>query len=567
MTSGLTIASSSMLPSILSVIMRLRSSCPASEPVAPRAVMRWKCTDTPSGANAIISGSTVGFPGGSRKPSRALQPIIVDTPSDNAILAQPLYFFGADAAQLAQEGVGVFAEQWRARHLGRRIGQLDRVADGPVGAAFRVIDIEDHLTRLQMRVGEHLAGVLAGAARNSRLAQYLHNLVLAAPTRPFFNNRIQRLAVFPAHLRRIETRIVGQLGPAHCPCHARPHLLLRGDENIIVGAARRAGIGRPWHPLPHLVAASRHRTAKALMIAQADADQIDDRVLHRHLHTLAAARIMALLQRRKDADRHMNAGAGIADRRHDKGRRVFREAGDAHRPAHRLRDRLEALEIGIRPIAAEALDRRVDQTRVDLRQNLPAETQPVERPRAEILDHHIRLGDQLFEQLLAASGLQIQRQAALVGVKQQEEEAVAVLVTHVAARDVAALRLFELDHIGAEKAEYLRACRPRLIVGHVDDANARQRLVHTILPIEGPLLVDRYRKSRTRSSSSRAEAGETTRTSSKPIRSRRFSRWRASSGRQTSETLASSARLPASGWALRSTTTLARTALVPPASR
>src|SRR5215471_12051928 len=28
---------------------------PSSEPPVPRAVMRWKCSETPSGANAIIS--------------------------------------------------------------------------------------------------------------------------------------------------------------------------------------------------------------------------------------------------------------------------------------------------------------------------------------------------------------------------------------------------------------------------------------------------------------------------------------------------------------------------------
>jgi hypothetical protein len=35
-----------------------------------------KMHDTPCGANCIISGSTVGFPGGTKKPSRARHPII-----------------------------------------------------------------------------------------------------------------------------------------------------------------------------------------------------------------------------------------------------------------------------------------------------------------------------------------------------------------------------------------------------------------------------------------------------------------------------------------------------------
>src|SRR5205823_5690931 len=74
--SGSTIASSSTLLSRLSIIIWLRSLCPSSEPPTPRATMRWKCSETPVGANSIISVSTVGLPGGTRKPSLARQPII-----------------------------------------------------------------------------------------------------------------------------------------------------------------------------------------------------------------------------------------------------------------------------------------------------------------------------------------------------------------------------------------------------------------------------------------------------------------------------------------------------------
>jgi hypothetical protein len=83
------------------------------------------------------------------------------------------------------------------------------------------------------------------------------------------------------------------------------------------------------------------------------------------------------------------------------------------------------------------------------------------------------LGDHLAEQLFAFVGLEIERQAALVGVQDQEEQAVAVLlVAQVDPRDVAALGLLELDHVGPEEAQDLRAGGPRLIVRHVDDADA-----------------------------------------------------------------------------------------------
>ena len=59
--------------------------------------------------------------------------------------------------------------------------------------------------------------------------------------------------------------------------------------------------------------------------------------------------------------------------------------------------------------------------------------------------------------------------------------------------DVApALGLLQLDHVGAQKAQDLRAGGARLIVRHVDDADARKRLVaHGDIPLSTVPLVDR----------------------------------------------------------------------------
>ena len=219
------------------------------------------------------------------------------------------------------------------------------------------------------------------------------------------------------------------------------------------------------------------------MVAQADPDQVDDRVLHRHLDMLAAPGLMALLQRRENADRHVHPGAAVADRRQHNGRRVFREAGHRHRAAHRLRHRLVALEMRVGAVAAEALDRRVDQPRVEVAQHVPAEPQPLHRAGAEIFEQHVRLFDDFLEQPLSVVGLQVERQAALVGVEQQEEQAVgAGLFEMHGARDIARFRLFELDHVGAEKGQDLGAGRPRLVVRHVDDADAGKGLGHAVSP-------------------------------------------------------------------------------------
>ena len=195
---------------------------------------------------------------------------------------------------------------------------------------------------------------------------------------------------------------------------------------------------------------------------------------------LAAAGRVPLLQRRQDADCHVHAGAAVADRRQHEGRRVVREAGDAHRAAHRLRHRLVAFEMGVRAVAAEALDRGVDQPRVDVAQHVPAEAQPVHGARPKILQQDIGLFDDFLEQPFPLLGFQVEGQALLVGVEQEEEQAVGARLFEVhGARHVAGLRLLELDHVGAEKCQHLGAGRSGLVVRHVDDADAGQGLAHS----------------------------------------------------------------------------------------
>src|ERR1700738_1956183 len=60
--------------------------------------------------------------------------------SDDAVLAQPLHLVGGDAAARAQQSTGVLAELGWAAQLDRGVRQLDRTADGLIGAAGRIVD-------------------------------------------------------------------------------------------------------------------------------------------------------------------------------------------------------------------------------------------------------------------------------------------------------------------------------------------------------------------------------------------------------------------------------------------
>ena len=75
---------------------------------------------------------------------------------------------------------------------------------------------------------------------------------------------------------------------------------------------------------------------------------------------LPLARLLALEQRRENAERAEQSGGEIGDRDADAHRPLPGQAGDRHQPAHALRDLIEARPAGVRPVLAEAGDAAVD---------------------------------------------------------------------------------------------------------------------------------------------------------------------------------------------------------------
>src|SRR6516162_8031340 len=161
----------------------------------------------------------------------------------------------------------MLAEQWRAAHPHRRVRQFDRAADSLIRAAGRIVDIDDHVARLQMWIGQDLAGVLTGAAGHAGGAENAHDLVLGTGAGPLLDDRVQGGAVLPAYLLGRKAWILGQFRPIDRLAEGRPHLLLRSDEGVVVGATRCARVSRRGYAAAHLVAATRHRRAETLMVA------------------------------------------------------------------------------------------------------------------------------------------------------------------------------------------------------------------------------------------------------------------------------------------------------------
>src|SRR5207237_10419023 len=127
-----------------------------------------------------------------------------------------------------------------------------------------------------------------------------------------------------------------------------------------IGLARRVGA----HDA--LITRARRGYAPQRLGGVGDAAVIDDAFLHRQLDTLALAGELALVERGENADRAVQPGAGVADRRAGLERATVGLAGYRYRAAGCLRDHVEGEEILVGAVLAEALDLRIDDPRIDL---------------------------------------------------------------------------------------------------------------------------------------------------------------------------------------------------------
>ena len=100
-----------------------------------------------------------------------------------------------------------------------------------------------------------------------------------------------------------------------------------------------------------------------------------------------------LVDGRHDPERQQRRRVDVADARADARADRAGLAGRGDEPAHRLGDDVERGPVGVRALAgarvAEPTDGAVDEPRVDLRQRLVAEAEPVEHAGAEVLDDHV----------------------------------------------------------------------------------------------------------------------------------------------------------------------------------
>jgi hypothetical protein len=179
----------------------------------------------------------------------------------------------------------------------------------------------------------------------------------------------------------------------------------------------------------------------------------------------------------EDAVEGKERAADVGERHSGLRRRTAGVAGDAHDAAHRLRDQVEAGPFRPGPGLAEARDAGINEARVAGAERRVVDPEARRDARPIVLDDDVGAGGEPAEELETGGALQVQRDRALVAVHVDEAEAVVALQleAHRLARLVAAVRRFDLDHVGAHVAEQHAAEGPGHHLAEVENAEPAER--------------------------------------------------------------------------------------------
>ncbi len=286
--------------------------------------------------------------------------------------------------------------------------------------------------------------------------------------------------------RRVGATAVGigeaVAGRERCCAERLRHLRPTGVR--VVGAQEQPLVARLVH-VPQRV----HRIgARALRAAprvareirlQALPRQVELGAVQRRVDPLAAAGAAAVVQGHHDGERRHQAAVRVARAHAEIDRRLTGLAEAGHQTGQRLHRHVER-RLGDGAEAAVAGVGRVDEPRVDGAQLVIAEVPTLQQLDAHVGEEDVRFLGEAVQHLAAFLLLQIDGDALLVAVDDQE---ILVPVRHRqrldaahAAALIAAVRPLDLDHLGAEIGEVLRRHRSLEPDGQIDDANPFQRL-------------------------------------------------------------------------------------------
>ncbi len=330
------------------------------------------------------------------------------------------------------------------------------------------------VAEVHLRVVLQIARPARRRHRQPRLQQHVEQRLPVVLQEDLLADRIELVMRGPTLLVRVEFRAGQQVGAVEQVAEGRP-LLVAGDaDEGGLAVARLEGFvdapgARPDRDRRRDLACLRFRRDVL-------PDQEGAGFVQRALHMPAAARRVAPHDRREDAD-HAEHAAGDVHHRRPRAERPFRQArhvGEAGAVLHHFVQRGAVL---VRP-GQIAFQGAVDQPRVDLRDFLVADAEPLRGARGEVLRHHIGILQQPVRDLAARGRLEVQGNAPLAAIEIDER-----------ARDmpgeppgpVAFRRRLDLDHVRPEIRQHQAAARSHDDMAEFDDLDSLQRQARVVL--------------------------------------------------------------------------------------
>ena len=276
--------------------------------------------------------------------------------------------------------------------------------------------------------------------------------------------------------RRRPVRVIEEVCAAH-----------HGQDPRHVGRPARheeEAVGAREHSRPDLRHASRPRrdAPRVLEPEQTPEPQVD-----------------RVVRRLEDADVQVLALAAVGDRAQRHGGREGADvaavvAGDpacrlewlvvdvalrVHRPAHAEQREVDGLVVAVGAVLPEVGDRSEHDLRVHPPQHVVPDAEAVHRAWLEVLDDHVGACDEAEQGLAPLVGLEVQHDASLVGVQEQEGAGALRMRLVVGERRQLPRRIaagsLDLDHVGAVVGKDAGAERSRAGVGEVDHAHVVER--------------------------------------------------------------------------------------------
>ena len=216
-------------------------------------------------------------------------------------------------------------------------------------------------------------------------------------------------------LRRIgEARVGQEVGATDRFRHGR-QLVRRDDEHEPGAIGGPVYVQRRIGRILAIVRREKLRVAQRRLDRDARRPDALGEQRGRDIRSLAGA--LATIERRDDRRIEADRGGIVAAPGHRPGRRCAGIARHRQQAAARpVRRDVEARELGVRPLLAEARDIRIDQARIPLHDVVIFELQSLARGMRGVDDEHVGPFDELLEHLLGARRFQIERHAALVAV-------------------------------------------------------------------------------------------------------------------------------------------------------